>query len=69
MRIITNLPADILIPFFSIRFQGNVQLRRTENGYLMDCPPTHAYLNWLRSDSSVIYYHDIPILIQPQSKL
>lgn len=62
MRIITNLPADLLIPFFSIRFQSNVQLRRTENGYLMDCTPTPAYLNWLRSD--VIYYHDIPILIR-----
>ena len=69
MRIITNLPADLLIPFFSIRFKGNVSLRRTEHGYIMDCEPTPTYLNWLSAGTSVVYYHDIPILIHPRSKL
>lgn len=63
MHIITNLPADLLIPFFSKRFQGNVTLRRTEHGYILYCE-TPTYLTWLSAGTSVVYYHDIPILIQ-----
>jgi hypothetical protein len=67
----TNLPADLLTPFFSDRLQTNVDLRRTEHGYLMNCTPTPLYLNWVQSiqDAYVVYYRDIPILIQPLSKL
>ena len=59
MMLITTLPADILIPFLSNRFQTPIQLRKTENGYLMN----H------RIHDTIIYYRDIPILIKPISKL
>jgi hypothetical protein len=59
MMLITTLPAHILIPFLSNRFQIPIQLQKTENGYLMN----HQI------HDTVIYYHDIPILIQPLSKL
>lgn len=59
MMLITTLPANILIPFLSNRFQTPIQLQKTENGYLMN----HQI------HDTVIYYHDIPILIQPLSKL
>lgn len=59
MMLITTLPANILIPFLSNRFQTLIELRKTENGYLMN----HQIYD------KVIYYHDIPILIKPLSKL
>ena len=58
MMLITTLPANILIPFLSNRFQTPIQLQKTENGYLMYGEP-----NWIQSNTC-IYYHDIPILIQ-----
>jgi hypothetical protein len=72
MRLITNLPADLLLPFLSNRFQANIKLRRTENGYIMKCEPTPLYQDLLRTiqDTYVLYYRDVPILLQPlRSKL
>ena len=71
----TSLPMDVVRSFFSNKIRGHVQLRRFENGYLMRCEPTPAYLAWRTHlhyhGSDTEFIRDVSVYIRPylRSKL
>jgi hypothetical protein len=49
----TTLPMNTLHTFFSNKIKGRVYLRRMNNGYILKCEPTAAYLAW----KTHLHYH------------